>query len=143
MKEQVIERNGKILLCTFRDGRMKERLLAIRESEDVLVIKKKSSLIFKSTNSIGFNLEMVERMPFKRIRVELDSGEVLTTTKYYLLNKGVRMQFEPYEKQLALEIKAFGLQNALDFERGNEFKKRIITHDLYSGLGIERPRRQS
>jgi len=115
---------------------------------DVLIVTKKPGHLYYSTNSYGFNLEMVTALPFNTLRViELPSGAIFETTKGYLLHRGIKYEHESYELQIFLPLKEFGLQKAIQFEEAQARKQKVRSITMYEGLammGIKvPPRRQS
>jgi hypothetical protein len=103
---------------------------------DVLIVPKKPGHLYFSTNSYGFNLEMVTNLSFGILRVILSSGEILETTKTFLLQKGVEKEHESYEPQIFLPVKEFGLEKAREFEEDLKRKQRCRSITIYEALEI-------
>lgn len=118
--------NGRIYLC--RNGKQPQLIgIFVR---GILTIKKNASDIFRNTNSVGLNAEMIDRAPFRILCVMLSSGEQLLTTKSYLLQKATHEKYEHFEEQLFMRIKDFGIEHALSWERKQRIRD-ISIFDIF------------
>jgi hypothetical protein len=88
--------------------------------EGVFYSKRSEKHIHRKTNSLGLNLELVQRqdLPFKWIIIEFD-GRKLVTSREFLLYHGSVFNFSKagFEKQVFLKLDYWGEQKARDFER--------------------------
>ena len=89
-----------------------------KAGEGTFICKRKEKHLHRKTNSLGMNLELLQRFNFRWIYVEY-CGRKLLTTKLYLLHHGKVFTFDKsgFEAQVFLELDAWGQEKALDFER--------------------------
>ena len=73
--------------------------------------------LHRKTNSLGLNLELLQRYPFRWIVIEYE-GEELITTKIFLLHRGKIFTFGKagFEKQIFLPLGEWGEERAKVFE---------------------------
>ncbi len=114
MNQIEVRGDGKIYLYTNRG---KRPLLIGVLNHGVLTVKRNAKFIFRKTQSIGLNAEMVALTPFIILCVLMSTGERLLTTKQYLLEKAEHRQHANFESQYFMRIADFGIEAALAWER--------------------------
>lgn len=62
---------------------------------------------FNSMDAIGFNWHLIKRGKFSTVEVELETGEVLRTTRENILEHGSAMMFKGFELQIFLPVEQF------------------------------------
>ncbi len=89
-----------------------------KAGEGTFFCKRKEKHLHRKTNSLGINLELLQRFNFRWICIEY-CGRKLITTKLYLLHHCKVFAFDKagYEAQAFLELDAWGQEKALLFER--------------------------
>ena len=71
--------------------------------EGTFVTTRKAEHLHRNTNSIGINLELLERFPFESLEVRY-CGRTLRTTRAFLLEHGRRLAFGGFEPQIFLPL---------------------------------------
>ena len=88
--------------------------------EGVFYTSRKEKHLHRKTNSLGLNLELVQRQdfPYKWIIIEFD-GRRLVTSREFLLYHGAVFNFckAGFEKQIFLRLDYWGEEKARAFER--------------------------
>ena len=83
---------------------------------------RKKKHIFKKTNAIGINYQLLkdESIKYKWILIDLE-GKKLITSREYFLSKGKCFEFnnKGFELQCFLPIDEFGMDKVKTFERAN------------------------
>lgn len=89
-----------------------------KAGEGTFFCKRKEKHLHRKTNSLGVNLELLQRFDFKWICIEY-CGQKLFTTKLYLLQLGKVFAFDKsgFESQVFLDLDSWGQGKALEFER--------------------------
>lgn len=89
-----------------------------KAGEGTFLSKRTEKHLHRKTNSLGVNLELLQRFDFRWICIEY-CGRKLFTTKLYLLHYGKVFTFDKsgYESQVFLELNAWGHDKALEFEK--------------------------
>jgi hypothetical protein len=89
-----------------------------KAGEGIFLSKRTEKHLHRKTNSLGINLELLQRFDFKWICIEY-CGLKLFTTKLFLLHHGTVFTFDKsgYESQVFLELDAWGQKKALEFEK--------------------------
>ncbi len=88
--------------------------------EGTFFTKRNQKHIFRKTNSLGINLELMQRpdFHFKWVVIEFDGGNLITSREFFLYHGSVyNFQRAGFEKQLLLGIELFGEERAKAFER--------------------------
>ncbi|MGD0037064.1 MAG: hypothetical protein ABSC53_07210 [Bacteroidota bacterium] len=89
-----------------------------KAGEGTFLCKRKEKHLHRKTNSLGVNLELLQRFDFRWVCIEY-CGRKLFTTKLYLLHNGKVFTFDKsgFESQVFLELDAWGQEKAVEFER--------------------------
>ncbi len=89
-----------------------------KAGEGTFICKRKEKHLHWKTNSLGVNLELLQRFDFRWICIEY-CGRKLFTTKLYILHHGKVFTFDKsgFETQAFLPLEAWGQDKALEFER--------------------------
>ncbi len=88
-----------------------------KAGEGTFLCKRKEKHLHRKTNSLGVNLELLQRFDFKWICVEY-CGQKLFTTKMYLLNYGKVFTYEKSgDTQVFLPFDLWGEKKSLDYEK--------------------------
>jgi hypothetical protein len=86
--------------------------------EKTFICKRKQKHLHRKTNSLGVNLELLQRFDFRWICIEYCSRKFITT-KLYLLHHGKTFTFNKsgYETQVFMPLDAWGQEKAVEFEK--------------------------
>ncbi len=119
MSELSITKEGRIFLRLPGKSYKAERCIGRMEGDTLVVERDPERHLFRSSNSYGFNFELIRRGKFKILCVLLPFGERMYTTKDFLLAHGKFLNFQrnQLEKQIFLRLEDFGLEKALAWER--------------------------
>lgn len=82
--------------------------------------------LHRNSHSYGFNFELLRDSNFTNVVVHLPFGEILETTREYILENGLFLYFKEqgFEKQRFLVVDDFGKEKAEQFER--ELKQKYV-----------------
>lgn len=102
--------------------------------EGTFITSRRAKHLFRKTKSLGFNYSLLtdSRFKFKFITIQYqdESGakRILETTRKYFLFKGKCFQFckKGFELQTFLPLSEFGLNKALQFEKGIDNQKSLF-----------------
>ena len=85
--------------------------------EGTFIANRTEKHLHRKSNSLGVNLELLERFTFRWI-VIMYCGERLVTTKKYILEHGRIFSFDKsgYEKQCFLNLNDWSEENAIAYE---------------------------
>ena len=89
-----------------------------KAGEGTFSTKRTPKLLFRKTNSLGINLELLQRFDFKWIVISY-CGKRLVTTKNYFLSHGKVFTFRKagFEEQCFLPLDLWGAERAIAYER--------------------------
>ncbi len=87
-------------------------------SDCTFLAKRNQKHLYRKSNSLGMNLELLERFPVHWV-VIIYCGEKLVTSKDYLLHFGRIHSFEKtgFEKQVFLPLDQWGVEKAMKYEQ--------------------------
>jgi hypothetical protein len=89
-----------------------------KAGDGTFLSKRKEKHLHRKTNSLGVNLELLQRFDFKYVCIEY-CGRRLFTTKLFLLHHGKVFTFDKagFEAQVFLPLDDWGREKALEFEK--------------------------
>ena len=85
--------------------------------EGTFSTKRKDKHLFRKTNSLGINLDLLtnENLKFKWISIDFNKKKLTTSRTYYLTHSNI-FNFAGFEKQSFLCLDEFGYEKAKKFE---------------------------
>jgi len=89
-----------------------------KSGEGTFSAKRNEKHLHRKTNSLGINLELLQRFDFKSIVIEY-VGNKLVSTRSFILYHGSVLDFSKsgFEKQVFLKLDLWGRERAEAFER--------------------------
>jgi hypothetical protein len=85
--------------------------------EGTFYSKKTQKHLLRKENSLGINLELLERFPFRWIVIEYCGEQLVTTKAYFLAHSRIhRFGKAGFEKQRFMELRHWGKEKAIEYE---------------------------
>jgi hypothetical protein len=86
--------------------------------EGTFYSKKSQKHLLRKENSLGINVELLERFAFRWIVIEYCGEQLVTTKAFFLAHSRIhRFDKAGFEKQRFLELRRWGKEKAVEFEQ--------------------------